>query len=44
MICIAHKGQTLSKDPFYEYSEHVQLYTNRDILKNHISLIDSLDI
>jgi glycosyltransferase involved in cell wall biosynthesis len=44
MICIAHKGQTLSKDPFYEYSEHVQPYMDRSILKKHYDLIDSLDI
>ena len=44
MICVAHKGQTLSKDPFYEYSEHVQPYMDRSILKKHYDLIDSLDI
>ncbi len=44
MVCIAHKGQTLSKDPFYEYSPHVQPYIDRNVLKNHSSLIDSLDI
>ncbi len=44
MICIAHKGQTLSKDPFYEYNDHVQPYIDREVLKNHSSLIDSLDI
>ena len=44
MVCIAHKGQTLSKDPFYEYSPHVHPYDNRDVIKKHISLIDSLDI
>lgn len=44
MICIAHKGQTLSKDPFYEYSEHVQPYMDRSILKKHYDLIESLDI
>ena len=44
MICIAHKGQTLSKDPFYEYNDHVQPYIDRDVLKNHRSLIDNLDI
>ena len=44
MICVAHKGQTLSKDPFYEYSEHVQPYMDRSILKKHYDLIESLDI
>jgi len=44
MICIAHKGQTLSKELFYEYSEHVQPYMDRSILKKHYDLIDSLDI
>lgn len=44
MVCVAHKGQTLSKDPFYEYSPHVQPYIDRNVLKNHSSLIDSLDI
>ena len=44
MVCVAHKGQTLSKDPFYEYTSHVQHYSNREVLKNHKSLIESLDI
>jgi glycosyltransferase involved in cell wall biosynthesis len=44
MICIAHKGQTLSKDIFYECNEHVQPYIDRDVIKNHSNLIDSLDI
>jgi len=44
MICVAHKGQTLSKDPFYEYNEHVQPYMDRSVLKKHYDLIESLDI
>jgi len=44
MICVVHKGQTLSKDPFYEYNEHVQPYMDRSILKKHYDLIESLDI
>ena len=44
MVCVVHKGQTLSKDPFYEYTPHVHRYSNREVLKNHKSLIDSLDI
>lgn len=44
MICVVHKGQTLSKDPFYEYSPHVHPYSNREALRNHYSLIESLDI
>jgi glycosyltransferase involved in cell wall biosynthesis len=44
MICICHKGQTLSKEPFYEYTMHVQPYDNRDVIKNHSNLIESLDI
>jgi glycosyltransferase involved in cell wall biosynthesis len=44
MVCVAHKGQTLSKDQFYEYNTHVHRYSNREVLKNHKSLIESLDI
>ena len=44
MVCVAHKGQTLSKDPFYEYNEHVQPYMNRSVLKKHYDLIERLDI
>ena len=44
MVCVAHIGQTLSKDPFYEYTHHVKPYIDRGVLKNHSSLIDSLDI
>ena len=44
MICIVHKGQTLSKDPFYEYTEHVEPYFNKKIIKDHKELIDKLDI
>ena len=44
MVCIAHKGQTLSKDPFYEYNQHVQPYVDRDVIKKHYDLIESLDI
>jgi len=43
MVCICHKRQTLSKDPFYEYSQHVQPYNNREILKDHIEIINNID-
>ena len=42
MVCVAHKWQTLSKDPFYEYSEHVQPYTNRDVIKKHYDLLETI--
>ena len=44
MVCVAHKGQTLSKDPFYEYTQHVNPYDNRDVIKNHYELLNKLDI
>ena len=44
MVCVAHKGQTLSKDPFYEYNEHVQPYMDRSVLKKHYDLIERLDV
>jgi glycosyltransferase involved in cell wall biosynthesis len=44
MVCVAHKGQTLSKDPFYEYTQHVQPYINRDVIKKHYDLLESLDV
>jgi len=44
MICIVHKEQTLSKDPFYEYSGHVLHYEKRDVLNDHIELIEKLNI
>ena len=42
MICVVHKGQTLSKDPFYEYSDHVQPYNNREIIKKHSDIVDEV--
>jgi len=44
MVCVAHKGQTLSKDPFYEYTQHVNPYDNRGVIKNHYELLNKLDI
>ena len=42
MVCVAHKWQTLSKDPFYEYTNHVQPYENRDVLKKHYDLLEKI--
>jgi len=42
MVCVAHKGQTLSKDPFYEYSDHVQPFNNREIIKKHYDIVDEV--
>lgn len=42
MVCVAHKWQTLSKDPFYEYTPHVQPYENRDVLKKHYDLLETI--
>ncbi len=44
MVCVAHKGQTLSKDPFYEYNEHVRPYENREVIKKHYDLLKSLKV
>ena len=44
MVCIVHKGQTLSIYVFYEYNHHVQPYIEKVVIKNHSNLIDSLDI
>ena len=42
MVCVAHRWQTLSKDPFYEYTEHVQPYNDRDVVKKHFDLLDTI--
>ena len=42
MVCVVHKGQTLSKDPFYEYSDHVQPYNNREIIKKHYDIVNEV--
>ena len=42
MVCVAHKWQTLSKDPFYNYSDHVQPYENRDVIKKHYDLLETI--
>ena len=42
MVCIAHQWQTLSKDRFYNYTDHVQPYNNRDILKKHYDLLETI--
>ena len=44
MVCIAHKGQTLSKEPFYEYTQHVQPYLERGVIEDHEELINKLNI
>ena len=44
MVCIAHKGQTLSKDIFYEYTQYVHPYLEREVIEDHKELIDKLDI
>jgi glycosyltransferase involved in cell wall biosynthesis len=40
MVCVAHKWQTLSKDPFYEYTNHVQPYTDSNVIKKHYDLLE----
>jgi glycosyltransferase involved in cell wall biosynthesis len=42
MVCVAHRWQTLSKDPFYEYTQHVQPYENRDVIKKHYDLLETI--
>jgi len=42
MVCVAHRWQTLSKDPFYDYSEHVQPYENREVIKKHYDLLENI--
>ena len=42
MICVAHRWQTLSKDPFYEYTEHVLPYENRGVIKKHYELLETI--
>jgi len=42
MVCVAHQWQTLSKDPFYEYTEHVQPYNDRDVVKKHFDLLETI--
>tara|TARA_B110000858_G_scaffold176141_1_gene210123 strand:+ start:987 stop:1703 length:717 start_codon:yes stop_codon:yes gene_type:complete len=44
MVCIVHKDQTLSKDPFYEYNSHVLHYEKKYVLNDHIELIEKLNI
>jgi len=43
MICICHNSQTLSKDPFYEYNDHVKPYDNKKILDEHINIINNIN-
>ena len=42
MVCVAHKGQTLSKDPFYEYTPHVKPYVNRGVIKKHYDIVEKV--
>jgi glycosyltransferase involved in cell wall biosynthesis len=42
MICVAHRWQTLSKDPFYEHTEHVHPYEDRDLIKKHYDLLETI--
>ena len=42
MVCVAHKWQTLSKDPFYEYTEHVLPYENKEVIKKHYDLLETI--
>ena len=42
MVCVAHKWQTLSKDPFYNYSDHVQPFQNSDVIKKHYDLLETI--
>ena len=43
MVCICHRHQTLSKDPFYEYDGHVMPYDNIKVLNDHIEIINTID-
>ena len=42
MVCVVHKGQTVSKDPFYEYTEHVHSYDNKGVIKKHYDIVDEV--
>ena len=42
MICVAHGDNTLSKEPFYEYTQHVQPYDNRDVIKKHYNIVEKV--
>ena len=42
MVCIVHKGQTLSKDPFYEYKKESFDYFNQMLSEQDEKVLKTL--